>query len=348
MCLFSSCCANADELIDETDCGECSQQCEFIEEVAHFCSEERDAEERDTEERDTSYVFFSLNCQLLRGVCKGQGGPPAYLNVRAACLANRLASIAEFIDAIALQECFDRESTALLIRKLTTYFPHVTEGKSKSGCVILSKLPVKHSVFHGFKTSSGGERVFFDKGVLGVALCDPDKDTTVCVFNTHFQSDFWRKSRDTRQAQAQEMKTFVEKSMRSKRFLGSSKVDAAVVCGDLNCDAGSAEYEKIMEILGGNTSTFRDTLPVGDEESLQTFPECTYSLKKKRYVVKENTKKKRLDYIFEISGELNVGEKGETRRRKTKARVVRTLRDDNNVPLSDHRGIIVAIERVYI
>jgi hypothetical protein len=103
-----------------------------------------------------------------------------------------------------------------------------------------------------------------------------------------------------------------------------------------------------MEILGGNTSTFRDTLPVGDEESLQTFPECTYSLKKKRYVVKENTKRKRLDYIFEISGELNVGEKGETRRRKTKARVVRTLRDDNNVPLSDHRGIIVAIERVYI
>ena len=156
MCLFSSCCANADELIDETDCGECSQQCEFIEEVAHFCSEER----------DTSYVF-SLNCQLLRGACKGQGGPPAYLNVRAACLANRLASIAEFIDAIALQECFDRESTALLIRKLATYFPHVTEGKSKSGCVILSKLPVLHSVWHGFATSSGGERIFFNKGSYG-------------------------------------------------------------------------------------------------------------------------------------------------------------------------------------
>ena len=63
----------------------------------------------------------------------------------------------------------------------------------------------------------------------------------------------------------------------------------------------------------------------------------------------ETTKKKRLDYIFEISGEIK-SEEGEmkmSRRRKTKARIVRALRDDNNVPLSDHRGIIAAIERVY-
>ncbi|CAL6337136.1 unnamed protein product [Bathycoccus prasinos] len=347
MCLFFSCCATKDD-IDETDCGECSQQCEFIEEIAHFCSSSISSSSSSL--RETSYVFFSLNCQLLRGVCRGQGGRPSYLLLRAACLANRLASIEEFVDAIALQECFDEESTSLLIRKLSAYFPHVIRGKAKSGLVILSKLPVRHSVFHEFKTSSGGERLFFNKGVLGVALSDPDEDTTVCMFNAHLQSDFWRESRETREEQAKEMKTSVQKSIHSRVFVGSSSsdvIDAAVVCGDLNCIAGSAEYEKIMEVLGGEKQTFRDTLPIGDDddESLQTFPECTYSLKKGRYVVvDETTKKKRLDYIFEISEE---GEVKMSRRRKTKARVVRALRDDNNVPLSDHRGIIAAIERVY-
>ncbi len=346
MCLFSSCCATEDD-IDDTDCGECSQQCEFIEEIAHFCSSSVSSS---SSLRETSYVFFSLNCQLLRGVCRSQGGRPSYLLLRAACLANRLASIEEFVDAIALQECFDEESTSLLIRKLSAYFPHVIRGKAKSGLVILSKLPVRHSVFHEFKTSSGGERLFFNKGVLGVALSDPDEDTTVCMFNAHLQSDFWRESRETREEQAKEMKTFVQKSIHSRVFVGSASsdvIDAAVVCGDLNCIAGSAEYEKIMEVLGGEKQTFRDTLPIGDDddESLQTFPECTYSLKKGRYVVvDETTKKKRLDYIFEISEE---GEVKMSRRRKTKARVVRALRDDNNVPLSDHRGIIAAIERVY-
>ena len=348
MCLFFSCCASPADDIDETDCGECSQQCEFIEEIAHFCSSSISSSSSSS--RETSYVFFSLNCQLLRGVCRGQGGRPSYLLLRAACLANRLASIEEFVDAIALQECFDEESTSLLIRKLSAYFPHVIRGKAKSGLVILSKLPVRHSVFHEFKTSSGGERLFFNKGVLGVALSDPDEDTTVCMFNAHLQSDFWRESRETREEQAKEMKTFVQKSIHSRVFVGSSSsdvIDAAVVCGDLNCIAGSAEYEKIMEVLGGEKQTFRDTLPIGDDddESLQTFPECTYSLKKGRYVVvDETTKKKRLDYIFEISEE---GEVKMSRRRKTKARVVRALRDDNNVPLSDHRGIIAAIERVY-
>jgi len=348
MCLFFSCCASPADDIDETDCGECSQQCEFIEEIAHFCSSSLSSSSSSL--RETSYVFFSLNCQLLRGVCRGQGGRPSYLLLRAACLANRLASIEEFVDAIALQECFDEESTSLLIRKLSAYFPHVIRGKAKSGLVILSKLPVRHSVFHEFKTSSGGERLFFNKGVLGVALSDPDEDTTVCMFNAHLQSDFWRESRETREEQAKEMKTFVQKSIHSRVFVGSSSsdvIDAAVVCGDLNCIAGSAEYEKIMEVLGGEKQTFRDTLPIGDDddESLQTFPECTYSLKKGRYVVvDETTKKKRLDYIFEIGEE---GEVKMSRRRKTKARVVRALRDDNNVPLSDHRGIIAAIERVY-
>lgn len=346
MCLFFSCCATEDD-IDETDCGECSQQCEFIEEIAHFCSSSVSSSSSSL--RETSYVFFSLNCQLLRGVCRGQGGRPSYLLLRAACLANRLASIEEFVDAIALQECFDEESTSLLIRKLSAYFPHVIRGKAKSGLVILSKLPVRHSVFHEFKTSSGGERLFFNKGVLGVALSDPDEDTTVCMFNAHLQSDFWRESRETREEQAKEMKTFVQKSIHSRVFVGSSSsdvIDAAVVCGDLNCIAGSAEYEKIMETLGGDTGAFRDTLPIdNDNDSLSTFPECTYSLKKRRYVVvDETTKKKRLDYIFEISEE---GEVKMSRRRKTKARVVRALRDDNNVPLSDHRGIIAAIERVY-
>ncbi|CAL6365137.1 unnamed protein product [Bathycoccus prasinos] len=348
MCLFFSCCASPADDIDETDCGECSQQCEFIEEIAHFCSSSISSSSSSL--RETSYVFFSLNCQLLRGVCRGQGGRPSYLLLRAACLANRLASIEEFVDAIALQECFDEESTSLLIRKLSAYFPHVIRGKAKSGLVILSKLPVRHSVFHEFKTSSGGERLFFNKGVLGVALSDPDEDTTVCMFNAHLQSDFWRESRETREELAKEMKTFVQKSIHSRVFVGSSSgdvIDAAVVCGDLNCIAGSAEYEKIMEVLGGEKQTFRDTLPIGDDddESLQTFPECTYSLKKGRYVVvDETTKKKRLDYIFEISEE---GEVKMSRRRKTKARVVRALRDNNNVPLSDHRGIIAAIERVY-
>ena len=96
------------------------------------------------------------------------------------------------MDAIALQECFDRKSTALLIRKLSAYFPHVVQGPS-ARLVILSKLRVKHSVFHEFKCSTGGERLFFNKGILGVALSNLDEDTTVCMFNAHLQSDFWRK-----------------------------------------------------------------------------------------------------------------------------------------------------------
>ena len=41
-------------------------------------------------------------------------------------------------------------------------------------------------------------------------------------------------------------------------------------------------------------------------------------------------------------------DEGERRRRTTKARVVRSLRDDNSAPLTDHRGIIAAIERVHV
>ena len=57
---------------------------------------------------------------------------------------------------------------------------------------------------------------------------------------------FLAQVRDTREAQAKEMKAFVRKTMRSSAFVGSSNatIDVAVMCGDLNCIAGSAEYEK--------------------------------------------------------------------------------------------------------
>ena len=63
---------------------------------------------------------------------------------------------------------------------------------------------------------------------------------------------------DTREAQAKEMKAFVEKTMRSSAFVGSSNatIDVAVMCGDLNIIAGSAEYEKIMETLSGDRKRF--------------------------------------------------------------------------------------------
>ena len=142
--------------------------------------------------------------------------------------------------------------------------------------MILSKLPGETQRFStNLKRPQEAERLVFNKGVLGVALSDPDEGTRPCAcLNAHLQSDFWRESRETREEQAKEMKTFVQKSIHSRVFVGSSSsdvIDAAVVCGDLNCIAGSAEYEKIMEVLGGEKQTFRDTLPIGDDddESLQ-------------------------------------------------------------------------------
>ena len=63
------CFLTADESDNYLDCGDCPQQCEFIEEVAHFfCSF------GGKRSRQTKYVFFSMNCQLLRGCFPGQGG----------------------------------------------------------------------------------------------------------------------------------------------------------------------------------------------------------------------------------------------------------------------------------
>ena len=75
--LFVSASADLDDEIDESDCGECLQQREFIEEIAHFCSSPKSKGKDDDDDDDRNAnanskrktcVFFSLNAQLLRGI----------------------------------------------------------------------------------------------------------------------------------------------------------------------------------------------------------------------------------------------------------------------------------------
>jgi len=353
------CFLTADESDNDLDCGDCPQQCEFIEEVAHFfCSF------GGKRSRQTKYVFFSMNCQLLRGCFPGQGGHQKYLFQRASCLANRLASCAEYVDIICLQECFEKESRGLLIRKLLHYFPHYAEGKEGSGLLTMAKFPVRHSMFHTFQNASSGEWLFFNKGILACSFSDPEEEEsseeqgliessaagTVLVFNTHLQSDFWRKSIEEREKQAEEIRDFRELVMNSKQFCGvNAMIDCAVLCGDLNVHAGSAEAEALFTKLG--VETFVDTLawkvPAYSEEEhkhfLHTFPECTYKPRKGRYDVSTESKARlhsRLDYVLECSGD--------QKKREKNSRVVRSLKDHNDIPLSDHRAIISAVERVYV
>lgn len=94
-------------------------------------------------------------------------------------------------DLICLQECFDNSMKDAIIENLKFQYPFFLTGSLKKrmiigedcGLLVLSKLPINHVKFYNFRSSTGIDGWFSNKGVLYFTV------DGVNFANTHTQSE---------------------------------------------------------------------------------------------------------------------------------------------------------------
>jgi hypothetical protein len=210
------------------------------------------------------------NTQLLEGVLPGQAGSGAHLRARAAVIATRLLELAGggAVDVLVLQEVWHAGAADVLRTALSPVFPHVHAPSAFCGLMVLSRRTHPHAgaAFTKFTAVEGIEGHWFSKGVSATVIDVPSPPTAgeeevrgeswcVIVLNAHTQSDFWKPCAETRTKQFPLMVELLrrcQQDIEAEADEGGSRrrVCGAVLCGDLNVEAGSEEYRDMICAFG--------------------------------------------------------------------------------------------------
>ena len=344
---------------------------------------------RGLEARPSSAALSVLtwNTQLLPGILKGQAGSGAQLRARAAVIAARLLELgrAGAVDVVLLQEVWHRGSADVLQRALKPVFPHLHAPDAFCGLLTFSRRTHPHTdaTFAKFKATEGIEGLWFSKGVSATAIEVPPsrvhdvredergeggdscretgkgKRHVFIVLNAHTQSDFWKHGGATRSRQFPVILETMRRCAAEARG-GGATVRGAVLCGDLNVEAGSTEYGDMMRAFEGAEDVIPKTYD-GDKRfspgsGTPTFPLGRWShslLRPSRCRYVRLTPTKRLDYVLNVTPTLSGGpdgvddDNGLKQARAANARhafshvVIKGLADDHRGdPLSDHAPIV--------
>jgi hypothetical protein len=315
-------------------------------------------------QNQTLQIFgvLTFNTQLLEGVLPGQAGRGEHLRARASVIAAQLLELGRggAVDVVVLQEVWHVGAADVLRRALSPVFPHIHAPSAFCGLMVLSRRshPHVHTAFTKFKAVEGIEGHWFSKGVSATVIELPPASVggevrgvtgekregegegegrgedrrCVVVLNTHTQSDFWKPCVETRARQFPVMLEILRGSQLAVEVpAGGSlnprslrRVCGAVLCGDLNVEAGSSEYCDMMIALehgpdllatnvintygsGGGSSDGDgggDGSGGGDASTSFTFPlgrwsHSFFSAARCRYLRLEPTK--RLDYVIDLT-----------------------------------------------
>ena len=117
--------------------------------------------------------------------------PAPYVNERFLCLAPALLSSGA--DIIALQEVYDRDQQAQLVKDLASAYPHHAVSPTRpfrplgAALMLFSKFPLMDIEYILFKKFPLDERIFVDKGMI-VATIEAGAFGPVRIANTHCTS----------------------------------------------------------------------------------------------------------------------------------------------------------------
>jgi len=117
--------------------------------------------------------------------------PAPYVDERYACLAPAL--LASGADIIALQEIYDRDQQARLIRELAAVYPYCEFSPTRpfrplgAALMLFSKFPLMDVEYILFKNIPLDERIFVDKGMI-VATVNAGAFGPLRITNTHCTS----------------------------------------------------------------------------------------------------------------------------------------------------------------
>ena len=294
---------------------------------------ERLSQQRAEGEGDLDKLFIvTWNVQMLPGVLPGCAGSVRHLVARAEQIAERILELEPWPDVVVLQEVWHPYARSELRCRLLGRYQHIHApgagslagarpgGQScKTGLLVLSRyhnLHLEHR-FHKFQASQGVESWAFGKGVSATAIrlrkhTDVQgkvegigfrvRPRTRCfvLFNVHAQSDYWRCGAKTRARQMEEVRDFIRESIED---FGHLDVRRAILCGDLNVEAGTCECDAAMATLGNP----RDLLCWNEREERVWAP--TFPIGRWRYDPCHDsrcryaplTPTKRLDYVLDVT-----------------------------------------------
>jgi len=171
--------------------------------------------------------------------------------------AARIAAAIRRFDLLCLQEVFDEDARAALVRALRPTHPHQVEKvhdgdwlNEDSGLVIASRWPLSPPTFEEWNASRGWDR-WADKGVVRVRVRVGRRRLT--VFNLHMQSDTRRvgEAAYVRRAQVRQL----------THFVGRPRGPSLIV-GDFNVPGDTPEYFEMLRALpGAARDLFREANP---------------------------------------------------------------------------------------
>lgn len=173
-------------------------------------------------------------------------------------------------DILCLQEIFDEKIREQLKNNLKDKYPYMVEKSSdhdilnlNSGMFFASKFPILRHTFREFHAKSIGTwDAMVDKGIFVACLelGTDDNQRILHVYNTHLQST--ESEYKTREKQLSQVRTFIEKALKTEKENNKKFKVSAVLLGDFNVVGDNRdEYKRMMSLLGYPTDLYRKLNP---------------------------------------------------------------------------------------
>jgi endonuclease/exonuclease/phosphatase family metal-dependent hydrolase len=205
-------------------------------------------------------------------------------------------------DILCLQEIFDEKIREQLGYDLQEKYPYRVEKSSdhdilnlNSGMFFASKFPILRHTFREFQAKSMDTwDAMVDKGIFVACLelVPGDYRHILHVYNAHLQST--ESHYKSRGKQLIQVRTFIEKALKTEKENHKKSKISAVLLGDFNVVGDNhGEYKRMMSRLGYPTDLYRKLNPTAEG--------YTWNSKDNLFLIhhdQDDRDVQRLDYIF--------------------------------------------------
>jgi endonuclease/exonuclease/phosphatase family metal-dependent hydrolase len=285
-------------------------------------------------------TLLSFNTALLNYQCLGIPlfRPVQYLEKRVVAIATALQELSA--DIISLQEVYSFQHKEYLCQTLQSHYPFsFYEPKSRwgqlgSGLMILSKFPIVHSVFERYKDQPFEERCMTQKGILSV-IVNTAKGHLVLT-NTHTTASGSQFKQDSPKIESVRHKQIEQTIASTRRLKRDWACTSAFICGDFNCSPAIAprNYECLEQ--QGFVDLYKK---VNNTEEPTWDTENPFNSMQPYF---KNSPKQRIDFILSEVGyeHFFIHLQAEIVFKQPCVQIS----PQSYVPLSDHYGMMVALE----
>lgn len=285
-------------------------------------------------------TLLSFNTALLNYQLLGMSlfRPVQYIEKRLIAMTAALEHLNT--DIVSLQEVYSLQHQQYLSQTLQSLYPFsFYEAKNRwgqlgNGLMILSKLPIVHSAFEAYKHQPLEERWLTQKGILSV-IVNTDKGRLVLT-NTHTTASGSHFKQDSPYIESVRQAQIAQTIAATRRLKRDGACALAFICGDFNCSPEIAprNYACIEEY--GFVDLYKEANQTEEPTWDTDNPlNCVRSFFK-------TSPKQRIDFILSEAGYEHLFSHLAAQIVFKKACV--QVSPQLYVPLSDHYGIMTALE----